>query len=223
MALTNQYAGDDKKEAEIKKQDDLLHTHIWKGQSSFPLEGFIAKHRNAYVSMQPCVEHVKHQLPNQHTCVVYLLEGIQCPDPGLQVAMASIHTNNGLQGMHNNFEATAAHLLPYDPVIKRRAASTRCLAAQISALEGDSAETSDTIGKKPSIGKSGVHLCYHTNMEYHELTAEQKREQSDWRESNPDFKCSKSGKNSRGKVKGCPTNNKFPNSKQISSLVSKEI
>ena len=106
--------------------------------------------------MQQCAEHVEYQLPNQ---------GIQCPDPGLQVAMASIHTNSRLQGMHNNFEAKAAHLLPYDPVIKKRAASTRCPVAQISALEGDSAEIADTIGKKPSIGKSGVHLHYHMNTD----------------------------------------------------------
>ena len=136
--------------------------------------------------------------------------------------MASIHTNNGLQGIHNNFEATAAHLLPYDPVIKKSAASTRCLAAQISAMEGDSAEITDTICKKPCIGKSGVHLCYHMNLEYCELTAQQRRELSEWRESNPNFKHSKSGKNTRGKLKGHP-NNKFPNRKQISSLVSKEI
>ena len=34
--------------------------------------------------------------------------------------MASIKTDNGLEGMRNNFEATAAHLLPYDPVAKKR-------------------------------------------------------------------------------------------------------
>ena len=28
LALTNQYAGNDKWEAEIRKQDDLLHTHM---------------------------------------------------------------------------------------------------------------------------------------------------------------------------------------------------
>ena len=55
MVLTNQYAGDDKWEAAIKKQDDLLHTCIWKGQLSFSLEGFIAQHRNAYTAMcQAC-------------------------------------------------------------------------------------------------------------------------------------------------------------------------
>ena len=212
MALTDQYAGHDKQEAEIKRQDDLLHVCIWKGPLSFLLEGFIAQHRNAYVSMQQCAEHVEYQLPSQHTHMGYLLEGIQCPDPGLQVAMASVCTDNGPQGMHNNFEATAALLLPYDAVIKKQAASTKCLAAQISALEGDSAEIADTIGKKPSIRKSGVHLCHHMNLEYHELTVEQKSSY---------FKCSKSGKNTKGELKGCP-NNKFPNHKQISTLVSKK-
>ena len=124
MALMNQYTGENKWEAEIKKQDDL-----------FPLEGFTAQHRNAYVSMQQCAEHVEYHLPNQHTHMGYLLEGIQCPDPSLQAAMASICTDSRLQGMHNNFEATATHPLPYDPVIKKWAASTRCLVAQILALK----------------------------------------------------------------------------------------
>ena len=44
----------------------------------------------------------------------------------------------------------------------------------------------------------------------------------EWRESNPDLKHSKSGKNTKGKAKG-PPNNKFLNCKQISSLVFKEI
>ena len=90
QALTNQYAGNDKWEAEIRKQDDLLHTRVWKGQSNFPLEGFIAQHRNAFVSMQQCAEHIAYQLPNELTRVGYLLEGIQCSDPGLQAAMASV-------------------------------------------------------------------------------------------------------------------------------------
>ena len=101
------------------------------------------------------------------------------PRSGLPMAMARICTNNRPEGMHNNLKATVTHLLPYDPVIKKQATSTRCLAAQISALEGASAGIADTIGKKPSIGKSGVH--YHTNSEYHELTVEQKRELSEWR------------------------------------------
>ena len=68
----------------------------------FPIRGF-------YSPAQKCIclyEHVEYQLPNQHTHVGYLLEGIQCPDPGMQAAMASVCTDNRPQGMQNNFEAT---------------------------------------------------------------------------------------------------------------------
>ena len=48
---------------------------------------------------------------------------MQCLDAGLQVAMASMRTDDGPQGMRNDFESAAAHVLPYDPVAKKRAAS----------------------------------------------------------------------------------------------------
>ena len=118
-ALTSQYAGKDKWEAEIKHQEQLLHTRIWKGQSNFSLENFISQHRNAYVSMQASAEHVQFQLPIEHSMVGFLLEAIQCSNPGLQAAMVSIKTDNGPEGMRNTFEATAAYLLPYDPVAKK--------------------------------------------------------------------------------------------------------
>ena len=66
-ALTSQYAGRDKWESEIHRQNDLLHNRVWKGQSNFPLEGFVAQHWNAFISMQQCAEHVSFQLPNEHT------------------------------------------------------------------------------------------------------------------------------------------------------------
>ena len=47
------------------------------------------------------------------------MEGIVCPDAGLQATMASIQTDDGADGMQNNFEAAAAHILPYDLVAKK--------------------------------------------------------------------------------------------------------
>ena len=125
LALTNQYAGNDKWEAEIHKQDDLLHTQVWKGQSNFPLEGFITQHRNAFMSMQQCAEHIAYQLPNELTRVGYLLEGIQCSDPGLQAAMAIVRTDDGVNRMRSDFEKAAAHLLPYDPIARKWTAGTK--------------------------------------------------------------------------------------------------
>ena len=156
-ALTSQYAGKDKWEAEIKRQKQLLHTRIWKRQSNFSLENFISQHRNAYVSMQASAEHVQYQLPNKHSRVGFLLEATQCSDPGLQAAMASIKTDNGPEGMRINFEATAANLLPNDPVAKKRSSGQKRGSPQISSVM----DPSPTITMKPSIGKTGVHLRHY--------------------------------------------------------------
>ena len=74
ISIRNQYAGKDKWEAELRKQDDLIHNRKWRAQSSFSLEKFISQHRNAFVSMQQCAQHVTFQLPNEYTRVGYLLE-----------------------------------------------------------------------------------------------------------------------------------------------------
>ena len=95
--------------------------------------------------MQASAEHVQYQLPNEHSRVGFLLEAIQCSDPGLQAAMASIKTDNGLEGMRNNFEATSAHLLPYDPVAKKRSSGQKRGSAQISSVM----DPSTTTTKKP--------------------------------------------------------------------------
>ena len=68
-ALTSQYAGKNKWEAERKCQEQLLHTRAWKGQNNFSLENFISQHRNAYVFIQVSAEHVQYQLPNEHSRV----------------------------------------------------------------------------------------------------------------------------------------------------------
>lgn len=213
LAITNQYAGPDKWEAEIKKQEQLLHTRVWKGQSNFALEHFIAQHRNAFVSMQACAEHVQYQLPNEHSRVGLLLDAIQTSDAGLQAAMASVKTDAGANGMRNNFEAAAAHLLPYDPVAKKRTSGNKRGVANISGVED--ADISATQVHKPSIGKTGVHLRYHTPDEYKKLTTEQRNELREWRQNNPDAakksKKTKTGRNGR------------LSKKQVSTLVTKHF
>ena len=97
--------------------------------------------------MQASAEHVQYQLPNEHSRIGFLLEVIQCSDPGLQVAMASIKTDDGPEGMRKTFEATAAHLLPYDPVAKKRSNGQKRGAAQISSVM----DSSPTTTKKPRI------------------------------------------------------------------------
>jgi hypothetical protein len=186
-SLVNQYAGDDKWEAELKSQDDLLHNRVWKGQSNFSLEKFIAQHRNAYVSMRQSAEHVTFQLPNERTRVTYLLDAVQCSDPGLQAAMAQVRTDSGAGGKMNDFEATASYLLPYDPVSKKRASGAKRGMASISDITGSDeagiSSVKESGSAKPSIGKTGVEFRYYKPPEYNELKPEQKAELKDFREN----------------------------------------
>ena len=218
LAILAQYAGRDKWEAEIKKQEQLLHTRIWKGQTNFSLEHFISQHRNAYVSMQACAEHVQYQLPNEYSRVGFLLDAIQCSDAGLQAAMASVRTDHTANGMRNNFETAAAHLQTYDPVANKRAANSsgKRSNALVSTAEGDGkeVEVSGTIGK-PSIGKTGVHLRFHKPSEYKYLTKEQKQELRQWLIDNPDVVKKLKTTSPQKKVKF--------NKKNISTMIVKQV
>ena len=118
MALKSQYSGQENWKEELKTQDDMIHTLVWKGQRNFSLEKFIQQHRNAFVSMQSCPEYVQYQLPTEHTRVGYLISVIQCNGAGLQSAMASVQINTIPSGKRNRFEETATHILPYDPTAK---------------------------------------------------------------------------------------------------------
>ena len=134
--------------------EKVLYTYIWKGQSNFTLEAFISQHRNAFVSMQACAARVQFQLPNEHSRVGYLLEGIKCNDAGLQAAIASVNADTAEDGLRNDFERCAAHLQPYDPVAKKKGASTKRTHAQISEVDVSSTNG----GAKVGIGKTGVHF-----------------------------------------------------------------
>ena len=168
--------------------------------------------------MQACAEHIQYQLPNVHSHVGYLLDAIQCSDAPLQAAMASIWTNDGPNGMHNNFKATVAHLVAYDPVAKKHVASSsnKWGSALISVAEGDgtNVEIAGMIGK-PSMGKTRVHLRFHKGHEYSKLMPE-KAELRQWHIDNPEEVQKSKAKSSNNKK------TKF-NKRQGSSMVSKKV
>ena len=63
--------------------------------------------------------------------------------------MASIKSDNGLEGMRNNFQATAAHLMPYDPVAEKRSGGQKRGSAQISSVMDPSPATTWTEFRRP--------------------------------------------------------------------------
>ena len=219
MALKSQYAGDDKWESEIKIQDELLHTRVWKGQNNFSLEKFIAQHRNAFISMEQCAEHVAFQLPNERTRVAYLLDGIQCNDAPLQAAMALVRNDTGPTGKMSDFESTASHLLPHDPVSKKRAVGTKRGVAEIS--DTFAMEISDASMKKPSVGTTGVELRFYEREDYRKLTEAQQQELREYRDARD-----KRGGGKRGSKGGKPAQPKKWDKKQkklIAAAVTKKM
>ena len=132
--------------------------------------------------MSACAEHIQYQLPNEHSRVGFLIDAIQCADAGLQAAMASVKTDNGPNGLQNNFERAVSHLLPYDPVANKRATGIKCGSAMISLAEAENGPIATIAANnlKPSIGNTGVHLRYHKHHEYRKLTQEQHHELSEW-------------------------------------------
>ena len=223
-SLVMQYAGEDKWQSELKYQDDLLHNRQWKGQSNFSLEKFIAQHRNAFVSMRQCAEHVTFQLPNERTRVSYLLDSIQCNDPGLQAAMAQVRTDSGVNGKLNDFEATASYLLQYDPVSKKRATGAKRGLSAISDVTGeDNAEISSVSHggrtSKTSVGKTGVEFRYYKATEYNELSSEQKGELKSYR----DNKSGASGRSGGAKKPRTGSKDESIHKKWIASAVEKQL
>ena len=69
--------------------------------------------------------------------------------------------------------------------------------------------------KKPSIGKTGVHLRHYKTGEYRNLTNEQKEELKEWRANNPNtFKAG-----SKKAKKEAPKKSKSSMKRQVASLV----
>ena len=132
-----------------------------------------------FVSVQACAEQVQYQLPNTHSRKGYLMNAILCSGAPLQASIPIVQTDDGMHGMHNDFEATVAHLVAYDPVAKKKAVSSGNNegSALISAAEGygTDAEVAGMIGK-PSIGKTRIHLQFHKGNECSKLMPEQKAE-----------------------------------------------
>jgi hypothetical protein len=229
LSIIGQYAGEDKWEAEYKKQDELLHTRVWKGQSNFSLEKYIAQHRNAFISMQQCVEHIPRQLPNERTRVVYLLDGIQCSDAELQASMALVRNDTAVTGKINDFEATASFLLPSCPIAKKRRTQGggKRVSADISDtlanvhFDDGEAEISEVKanprGKKISKGKTGVEFRFYKSKEFGDLQKDQVTELLEWRTKNKTKSPGKRG-DKVAKQSGTPAQHK----KWIAAAVAKQ-
>ena len=100
-----------------------------------------------------CAQHVSYQLPDEETRVRHLLNAMTSADPGLLSAVAFAKTSDEHQ---NDFEKTAACLLPCCPVAAKRAKATgnKRGHSDISALTADIS----AMDLKKRAGETGVEL-----------------------------------------------------------------
>lgn len=198
LALKAQYAGRDKWQKEINNQENFIHTRVWKGNTNFSLEGFITQHRAAHVSLQRCSQHIQHQLPNERTRVTHLLNAINTSDAQLQVAIAYIKsTEQDPTGLMSSFEDTAAYLIQFDPVSRKRkrGGGNQNVGKVVTFLDNDDDNSHDVSAVKQDQAKTkrnkcpdtGVEYCYYKPDEYRKLTKDQKASLKRHRESS-DYK-----------------------------------
>ena len=146
--------------------------------------------------MKACTEYVRYQLPNQHSCICYVLDDIETSDAQLLAAMENIEEDIMTTGNHNSFESSVAYLLPKDPVSKRWNNDNKCNQAQIS----DTSVKGQGFGYKVGIWNTSVHFREHTNTECHHLNYYQKNNlgecHKDRRDQGYVFKIKKNNNNS---------------------------
>ena len=211
-ALVSQHAGKDKWEAELRMQEDRVINRIWKGNASaFTLEAYIQMHRQAFISMAQCADHVSFQVPNDRTRVKHMVDNIQCADPELLSLLALVKNDDTLM---SDFEAAATMILPACPVARRvKQTGKGNDSANIGSLE--------TVLKEGR-GASGVEFRWHPKAEYVKLSDEQKVELREWRMKSEKGKGGAKKNNPKGKdnpKKKSHTKAKFK--AQISSLEKK--
>jgi hypothetical protein len=136
-------------------------------------------------------------------------------DAGLQAAIASVRADDGPHGERNDFEAAATHLLPYDPVAKKRLSGTKRGAGIIS-----------TVSWQKMIKLLPQQVANHQlarlvstfdttkKQEYNKLSQEQNDELREWRENSNVKPTAKS--DGKGKKKAYTK-------KQLASLVTKRV
>ena len=115
--------------------------------------------------LEQCAQSVPHQISNERTRIIHLIDAIQCGDASLQAAIAHIKSqSDNPEGPGSNFEEAAADLLQFCPVSKKRKAQPNDKTYNVSSVgfHGDEGRKKSKLNK----GETGVELRYYKPKEY---------------------------------------------------------
>ena len=134
----------------------------WAGATVMTLNIHVDRHQTAFILLLEATNHVSHQVLNERTRVVHLLQSITSKDANVLVAIAAIEMYDA--GMREDFEDAVAFLAPTCPVAKKQSNK------RVGFYSATIAATSGGLG----IGKTGVELQYHKIPAFLALSQEQR-------------------------------------------------
>jgi hypothetical protein len=160
MAIRAQHAGKDVWDKLHKEAKSTLQTLKWSGAANVTLAQQMGKHRQAYITLTKCTEHILVDVPNERSWVMYLMESINSVNPTVVAALAVVCQDE--KDKRINFESAFAYLVVICPVKAKLAKKGKVtFQAGISGAEVSTASGLGGNAKKPVFGASGVVLHYH--------------------------------------------------------------
>ena len=174
LAIVDQHAGRHVYDKIVKDASHVLQARKWNGASSITLGMHTTGQRQAYTQLLEAAEHTPAEVPNPRLCVTYLLDSLESTDPKILAGVAAI--DQDMTGKRVDFEGSVTFLLPYCPVT-----------AKSGKTKGFGAKVSGTVAGigAPTLGKTGVTLCWHEPDKFNKLSKEQKKEVMEWNRNNP--------------------------------------
>ena len=80
----------------------MLQTRTWTGTTSTTLLQHTLMHHTAFIQLSEANEHVPTEVPNECTCVLYLLDSLKTENPKMLAGVAAIEQDE--LGKHVHFK-----------------------------------------------------------------------------------------------------------------------
>jgi hypothetical protein len=74
IAIRGQHAGKDVWDKLVKEAETILQTQKWSGTTNVTLAQHMGRHRQAFITLTECAEHLPVNVPNECSCVTHLME-----------------------------------------------------------------------------------------------------------------------------------------------------
>jgi hypothetical protein len=193
----------------VKEAKHTLSNKVWSCNTPTTLAQHMGMHRQAWITLTECAEHIPVDVQNDRARVTYLMDSLKTVDPTVLATIAAVRQDEADKRV--NFETTFAYLVPVCPVTAKTAKKTGKVAFNAS-VSGTSFKTQGGLGggnANPRKGSRGVALCYHCHKEFHALNKEQKDELCKWTKANGEKKAGGKKPASPRKLDGGGSTKKF--------------